>query len=292
MEPNIKPFEKLLIKHRKPAIVFLSIIYVFLMGLFAYISNDSLLVAVILTIAFFVVLVLLTLIPEIRNTKIVKLRTETLELYKSFNANNELIELTMKSNKDFAATYCSNRIAYLIDMGNFEQAENEIYLFWRTFVPNKTTELIFIYTHIHMTIIALEKRDFKVYNEQMNIIWNYLNNNNKKNKLAKKQIDHSFKGLQFSFDIINATPETDTEALSAFRWDLAFTDPISLTRIQGNIPPYNLMCAYYDFFELYKNTNNEKLAQQNAQQVVNIGNEQFIYYRRAKEYLENANRSN
>ncbi|MCH5191593.1 MAG: hypothetical protein J1F23_05455 [Oscillospiraceae bacterium] len=193
----------------------------------------------------------------------------------------EIIPLKEKIHHE---TLCINRISCLIEMGETERAEEETRLFWLTFNPLKMPPIMLLSLHYNMAIIKLRNRDFKGFNEQLNAACIY------RDKLVGKSKKYH--------------PEDNIEYLTLIAATYGGYDPqlegrllATLNFINGEprkkpVPPSKYLGVYYRLFEFFKNNNLPEKATYYAELVINIGNEQFLSYRNAKEYLNNANGSN
>ena len=189
------------------------------------------------------------------------------------------------------AVLLNNRAAFLINMGEFEQAENEIRMFWQKYGNKKLANHTRVAIHTNMAVIALYKKDFKSYEEQFRIICEY--ENKKAKKPIKRQIKHAIISLTQYAEAVVANENSNFEEYATRVWQTNHYEPTRdkyLTDKQ--VLPYSYIVVYKNLFTFAQNTGDTEKAKTYAQQIVNIGNEQFYIYRKAKEYLENADRSN
>ncbi len=230
-------------------------------------------------------------LPVLKNHQLVKINDVHMNPVEMMNGANLMLETLKPKDINNVCTYCLLRIVALINMGEFDMAENEIRLFWQNIDLNKVNDTAITDTHILMANITLEKGDMKSFDEQMNLVYEY----RKKAQsfaLFKNPIDYNIESVKLSAEAMTATPgrnenDYETKVLTHLR-----TNPLNNKPRKKDAQPIFVFSAYSKLFEFFKRTGNVQKSTYYAQQLVSSGNEQFIDYRRAKEYLENANRSN
>ena len=289
MDFKINKIEKFLIKYKSSLIIIIAIIFV--VGMFTLTFNNIPFVAPISFIFYFILTRAIASVAIIKNNKILKIRNTELELNKALNATNQLIDVTNPKDFQSLALFYNNRIAYLIGMGEFEKAENEICVFWQKFNTKKVSPLTLIAIHTNMASIALEKRDFKTYEEQFQLICAYHSQNT--NKVIKRYSKYAITNLQQSAEAIVANENSNFDEYSARVWHSIHLEPMKQKILTDEqVQPYSYLQAYENFFIFNQNKGDTEKAKTYAQQIINIANEQFYIYRKAKEYLENGNSSN
>lgn len=289
MEFKLNGFEKFIIKHR------IAIIRVTgLLSIIGIIISEVMSVSFGALLSFVVLLLIVQLYTAIilkKSKESLALRNKYLQPVKALEATNQLIETTGEKDFQNKAVFLNNRIAFLISLGELEQAENEIHLFWQYFQKKKLTASTNMCIHTNMATIALRKKDFKSYEEQFRIIQDY--GNKKLNKRLKRQMQHMVVNLTQYAEATVANENSNFDEYSARVWQTMHFEPVKekfLTDEQ--VEPYSYLYAYERFFIFAQNKGDIEKAKTYAQQILNIGNEQFYIYRKAKEYLENENSSN
>lgn len=289
MDFKINKFEKFIIRNRKALVIVTASVFYFIMILcaimFIPLSPAPLLLLFLLFMQLFVVVMLK------KSNQVLALRNKHLQPEKALDATNQLISATNKKDFQNVAVFLNNRIAFLMDMGEFEKAENEICMFWQRFENKKLLISTRIAIHTNMAAIALEKKDFKAYEEQFRVVCQ--NESEVKNKRMKRQIQHMIVSLQQHAEAIVANENSDFGDYVTRVWATNHYDPIRNKNLSDEqTPPYSYLVAYENLFIFTQNKGDTEKAKTYAQQIVNQANEQFYIYRRAKEYLENGNSSN
>lgn len=287
MKFKLNGFEKFIIRNHKVMRIVAIVLYCPALCLRNYYTLPGA-IAVILTL---IGLGYVFMLPSLKTLKLTKFNDVELDINAFIDGSNQMIEATNPKDLPNITIGCANRIVALINIGDFERAETEIRLFWQTFDLKKVPISILAQVHLSMANIALEKRDMKAFNEQMNIVYAY-QKNAQKNVVVKNAINYSINGINLFYEAITATEisnEAEYEA-RVFAW--LYTNPATNKPLKKEPSPMTFISAYDKLTIFYKNKGNTEKATYYAQQLVNIGNEQIIDYRRAKEYLENANRSN
>ena len=105
-------------------------------------------------------------------------------------------------------------------------------------------------------------------------------------------MSHTIISLTQYAEAVVANENSNFEEYATRVWQLNHYEPIkdkNLTDEQMNA--YSYLVAYENLFIFTQNQGDTEKAMFYAQQIVNLANEQFYIYRKAKEYLENADRS-
>lgn len=289
MDFKINKFERFIIKNRKLLVIITACIFIFAMTSCAIMlipyGSTILLVLYWLIIQLFVVVILK------KSNQILEIRNKYLQPEKALDATNQLIATTNKKDFQNVAVFLNNRVAFLIDMGEFEQAENEILMFLQKFENKRLLPSTYIAIHTNLATIALEKKDFNAYEEQFKIICR--NASETKNKRRKRQIHHMIVSLQQHAEAVVANETCDFGDYVTRVWAINHYDPLKNKNLTDEQTlPYSYLVAYENLFIFTQNTGDTERAKTYAQQIINIANEQFYIYRKAKEYLENGNSSN
>ena len=289
MDFKINKIEKFIIKNRKLLVIITACIFIFAMTLCAIMlipyGSTILLVLYWLIIQLFVVVILK------KSNQVLEIRNKHLQPEKALDATNQLIATTNEKDFQNVAVFLNNRVAFLMDMGEFELAENEIRAFWLKFGNKKLLPNTYVAIHSNMAAIALEKKDFKSYEEQFRTICQY--ESQVKNKRMKRQIHHMIVSLQQYAEAIVANETCDFGDYVTRIWATNHYDPLKNKNLTDEQTlPYSYLVAYENLFIFTQNTGDTERAKTYAQQIINIANEQFYIYRKAKEYLENGNSSN
>lgn len=217
--------------------------------------------------------------------QVTKYYTHELNLAKSLESISTLMEIIPLKEKIYHATLCIDRISCLIEMGETEKAEEEIRLFWQTFNLSKMPPNTLLCLHHNMAIIKLRNRDFKGFNEQLKAACMYRDKSVGKRKKHRPEDDT----IEYLTLIAATYGEYDSGLESKLLATLNFQNGEPRKKPAS---PARYMGVYYRLFEFFKKNNLPEQAMHYAELVINIGNEQFLSYRKAKEYLCNADGSN
>lgn len=289
MKFKLNGLEKFLIRHKFPIIIITACI--FLIVVYSLVFNGLILVALISIPIYWLVSRLLVNVSMIKNNQILKIRNSHLDLNEALNATNQLIDIINIKDFQSLAVLCNNRIAFLIEMGEFQKAESEIRIFWQSFNIKKILSPTLVAIHTNMAAIALEKRDLKTYEEQFRLVCHY--NQKITNKVMKRHSDFAISNLTQNAESVVANENSNAESYTARVWQTTRTDSLKGKILSDDeITPHSYLTVYEKLFNFSKNKGDLEKTKAYAEHIVNIANEQFYIYRKAKEYLENANRSN
>ena len=289
MNFKINAIERFVIKNRKLLVIITACIFILLMILSAIMIIPY--GSTTLLIIYWLIIQLFAVVIWKKSNQALAIRNKHLQLEKALEATNMLIEAINKKDFQNAAVFLNNRIAYLMDMGKFEQAENEAFIFFQKFENKRLLPTTRLAIHSNLATVALEKKDFKSYEEQFRIICQY--EGEVKNKRMKRQIHHMIVSLQQHAEAVVANETCDFGDYVTRVWATNHYDPLKNKNLTDEQTlPYSYLVAYENLFIFTQNTGDTERAKTYAQQIINIANEQFYIYRKAKEYLENGNSSN
>lgn len=287
MKFKLNGFEKFIIKNHKVMRVIALIPYAISVCLSSYYDVFGEIAFIVTLIALFYI----AMLPQLKNIKLVKLNNVEMDLYEFINGSNMMIEATNPKDVQNITTFCISRIIALINMGEFDRAENELRLFWQSFDLKKIPANVLADTHIAMANIMLEKGDMKSFNDQMNLVYQY-QKNAQGFAILKNTLNHNINGIHLFAEAVTADENRNENDYEARVLEHLNTNPINNKPRKKQAQPMYFVSAYNKLFNFFKRTGNTQKATYYAQQILNIGNEQLIDYRRAKEYLENENSSN
>lgn len=290
MKFKLNEFEKIIFKNKHLAKWFFLAIYFLL--IVVSINYDFPTFAVNLFLILLVSSVFsINLYPALKAHKLLKLHNETLDMYAFLDGTNLMIESLNPKDIANISNFCNNRITALYNIGEYEKAETEIRLFWQSFDLKKVPVATIASTHISMAMLALTNLDEKTYNEQMRIVYQY-RQNSQNNTLVLNTLDYAIENIHIFADAKKAEKNNEIIDFEARVFAHLNTNPNSKKPCKKVPSKLEVFSAYCKLFIYYKNIDNTQKATYYAQQLVNMGNEQLAAYRKAKEYLENANRSN
>lgn len=287
MKFKLNPIEKFVIANNK----LLKIVVMVLYFLALCLRNDNAIVGTVATLITFFGLFYIFMLPTLKNYQLAKLNDIDLNIYHVLNGMTDLLTITDPKDLQSITGYFVGRIVALINIGDFDTAEQEIKIFWQKYDLKKVNLLYLVQTHAMMANIALEKGDRNLFDSEMQIVYNY-GKNPAMVGVFKHSYNHLVKDRQLGVEAYDATPNSNAQDFETRVFEYLNTNPLNGKPLKKSPKPMYSLMAYNHLFIFYKNQNNIKKATYYAQQVVNIGNEQLYDYRRAKEYLENENRSN
>ena len=173
---------------------------------------------------------------------------------------------------------CANRIAYLINLGYFQQAKEENELFLQHF-GTETSPLISAAFFYNKAILNLYEENFEEY--QINIKKAY-------------EFKDSAKGLA-KINLINKI-DNNTHFVNSFFTDDPNFETVVLNdmKLAEHIGKSAVFSRYFAIFNYYKRHENKEKAIQYANTLIQVANGNLELYdcRVAKEYIENGNSSN
>ncbi len=173
---------------------------------------------------------------------------------------------------------CANRIAYLINLGYFQQAKEDMKLFRQHFdmEKNPLVSAVFFYNN---SLLNLYEDNFDEY--KVNIKKAY-------------EFKDTAKGLA-KINLVNMI-DNNTHFVNSFFTDDPNFETIVLNNMKfaERIGKNAVFSRYFAIFNYYKRQNNKEKAIQYANTLIHVANGNFELYdcRVAKEYIENENSSN
>lgn len=290
MKFKLNGFEKFIIKHNKLICIVAIAAVIISLILSINFENYSLFTSLTMLI-FWLVFIFTFRVPLDKSNQIMKICNEQCDMYASLDACNQMIEAYNPKRINQLSNLCLNRIVCLINIGDYDRAENELNLFWKSFDLKKLNGLDLASTHILMANIALGKENPTLFNEQMALVQEYANNSTIVGPL-RRNYEHNVASISLMAEAMNAN-----ENSNAYDFEMRVLSNLNTNPMTGKPRKKPAERLFYfsannKLFEFYKNAGNTEKATYHAYQLLNLGNEQLHDYRRAKEYLENANRSN
>lgn len=173
---------------------------------------------------------------------------------------------------------CANRIAYLINLGYFQQAKEEMGLFRQCFNTEESPHISAALFYDN-AIINLYESNFDEY--KINIEKAYKFKNEAKGLAKLNLVNTIDNSTNFVNSFFTDDPNFETIVLS---------DMKTAERLGKNA----VFSRYFAIFNYYKRKENKEKAIQYANTLIQVANGNFELYdcRVAKEYIENANKSN
>lgn len=275
---KINKIEKFFMRHKKACLISY-LIFIFALAVAPTPERYWDLESNIITVIFFVYAFFI-LNNMFKVNKLMRIYRKRLELNVCLDGANQFINAVNPKNITDITTWCNNRIAFLLDLGETEKAEEEIRLFWQTFNPNKLPLPVLVAIHENMAEIKIRKGDAKGYNEQLRLLNDY---RAKAKGFAKFSIsvDAPLSKLLLMGEATFGNFTEDFESrvfaeLHTFRGKTRKRPPC----------PLHFLSAYDTLFIYFKRFNLPDKAKYYAEMIMKIGNEQFFAYREAREYLE------
>lgn len=289
---ELNEFEKFVIRHYSAITVAYLVIVTVLAVIDNVFENMFTLPLLLMLIVYFGGLFVI-MIPSKKIKQINELSNVALDMSRALDAYNQLIEATNKKSTKILPSYCICRINCLVNMGDFDRAENEIRLFWQHFNLKKIPASDLALTHTLMANIALEKGNIQLFNEEMRIANEY-GSNAEMVGIFRRVYNYNLTDINLFAEAYFANENSNAQDFEARIFaHMSYDETTAKKRKKNKTPsPMVYFSAYNRLFIFYKNQGDLNKATYYAQQLVNIGNEQLSDYRKAKEYLENGNSSN
>ncbi len=287
MKFKLNGFEKFIIRNNKLLRIVIMVVYFFALCL----RNDNAILGSALSTITLLALFYIFMLPSLKNLQLAKLNDVELNMHSFINGTTEILSVTDPKDLQNITAGCIGRIVALINVGDFDTAEQEIKLFWQKYDLKKVNLLHLVQTHTMMANIALEKGNRDLFESEMQIVYNY----SKKPTMIvafKHSYNHLVEDMQLLVEAYNATPNSNAQEFETRVFEHLNTNPLTGKPLKKLAKPMYSLMAYNYLFIFYKNQNNTEKATYYAQQVLNIGNEQIDSCRKAKEYIENENSSN
>lgn len=292
MDFKINKFERFVLCHYSAIVVAYFVIITGLMIVDNIFENMFMLPLLLMLVTYFGGLYVI-MIPSKKIKQINELSNVALDMSRALDAYNQLIEATNKKSTKILPSYCICRINCLVNMGDFDRAENEIRLFWQHFNLKKIPASDLALTHTLMANIALEKGNIQLFNEEMRIANEY-GSNAEMVGIFRRVYNYNLTDINLFAEAYFANGNSNAQDFEARIFaHMSYDETTAKKRKKNKMPsPMVYFSAYNRLFIFYKNQGDLNKATYYAQQLVNIGNEQLSDYRKAKEYLENGNSSN
>lgn len=290
MKFKLNGLEKFIIRHKHLAKWFFLVIYFLLILISINFDLPTFAVNLFLILSVSICFVINTY-PNFKAQKLLKIHNEDLDMYSFLEGTNLMIEALNPKDIANISNFCNNRITALYNIGEYEKAETETRLFWQSFDFKKVPIATLASTHISMAMLALSNLDEKAYNDQMRIVYQY-RYNSQNNALVRNTLDYAIESIHIFADAKKAEKNSVRYDFEARVLAHLNTNPINNKPRKKAPAKLEFFSAYCKLFVYYKNIENSQKATYYAQQLLNMGNEQLAAYHKAKEYLENANRSN
>ena len=289
MKFKLNRTEKFLIRYYKPMFFSYFIILVLASLFFDFVGWSTIgriFNTILLIFMFYVIFV-----PMSKAKQIQQLNDVDFDILSMIDACNQMIDAYNPKDITHLSSFCLFRIIGLINLGDFDRAEQEIKSFWQYFNLKKIHPSDIAQTHSLMANIALEKDDIKLFEDEMRIVYEY------GNKPAivgtfKHSYNYNVKGMELLSEAYFANRNNCAQDYEHRVFEHMNTNPLTGKPLKKKSKPMYYLMACSKLFMFYKNTDNNQKATYYAQQLLSIGNEQLNDYRKAKEYLENADRSN
>lgn len=285
---KLNPFEKFVIRHKK-AVNILSFAVFFLAYIIISICKDFINIPLDTFIPFFLYIasfIYIELMPAIKNDKVVQAH-QNLDISYAIDGINKLSEVVNPKDTVLAPLYRNNKAAFLIEAGQFEEAEAEIKRFFQIFDTRKLLPTTLLTIHINYAILKIHEKDEEGYKEQLKIVESYYDKVKKSKlktniRIADNALTHVLKG-----DAAHFGPYSDGFEQKVLNDIKFFGD-----KKKKKITPYDYFSAYSALFDYFVRFENTEKALYYADKMIKIGNSGFLDYRNAKEYLENADKCN
>ncbi len=289
MKFKLNRIEKFLIRYYKPMFFSYFIILVLaslFFGFMGWSTIGRIFNTVLLIFMFYVIFV-----PMSKAKQIQQLNDVGFDVLSMIDACNQIIDAYNPKDTAHLSSFCLFRIIGLINLGDFDRAEQELKSFWQYFNLKKIHPSDLAQTHSLMANIALEKGDIKLFEDEMRIVYEYGNKPAIVGAL-RHSYNYNVKDMELLSEAYYANRNTYAQDYEHRVFEHMNTNPLTGKSLKKKPKPMYYLMACSKLFIFFKNTGNAQKATYYAQQILSIGNEQLNDYRKAKEYLENGNSSN
>lgn len=198
-----------------------------------------------------------------------------LKVGESLNRTNYLLSILNEKNVKEKELLCSNRIAYLINMGEFEQAKEEISLFKQTFNIDKNPVIAYFF-YYNNAILNLIEDDIDNYTSNM-----------KSASFYKAQLKGMDK-IEAEYAALKNANYIDAHFTENPNFENDVTEYLNKN---PKLPVSFFETQYIALFIYFRRLGNKEKAIQYANYVLQVANCNYELYdcRVAKEFLDNAN---
>lgn len=282
---KLNAFEKFVIHNKKKLFVFLYIAFFVSVVIFSHLKSvitiptDTFIFAV----PMFIIFLYIELLPVIKSAKITKAHGE-LNMDFTLDGISKLVDASNPKDNEISPNLRNNKAAYLIDAGKFTEAEEEIQLIFKIFDIKKLSPATLFDIHANFALIKIQNGDEEGYKEQIKIVEGYY-------EKIKKRVN-----MYITQDTLQSVSIAASARFEPYSEDF---EPKVLEHIKTfggkekkKIFPYDYFSAYSILFNYFARFENSEKAVYYANELVKIGNNSLFEYRKAKEYLENADKCN
>ncbi len=239
--------------------------------------------AIVLTVAIYIIIL------SSRIKSHAKVYNYQLNMQAFLDGINLLIEASNPKNKTQMSSVCHDRILALYVMGDYDRAEQECKCFLQAF--GHSNPVFTIKIHIKLAQIALIKKNYEAYNEYIIKIQTLIESVTGL-KFVKNALNYDYANFVMFADALLCNRNISETEYEAKVFEMLNTSHLTGKPRKKEIMPIEYYSAYYKLFLFFKNKGNTERAMLYADSIIRFGNVQLAGWREAKEYVENANRSN
>lgn len=285
---KLNAFEKFVIRNETVLVSCVWIVYFILLILFSHFKSNI----VIPTNTFFLSLPLLIIyfyilsLPIFKNAKITN-AYRNLDIDTALDGACSLLEISKSKDYSLAPMCRNNKAAFLIESGRLSEAEEELKLFFRLFDTKKLSDSLLFTVHINYANLKIYQGDENGYREQIEITNGYYNKiceSGSKKQISK--LNQIYSGTKYFAEAV----------FYAYSEDFEQKVLNHIKSIDGKdkkvIELFDYFFGYFHLFIYFARFENPEKAVYYAKKVTEIGNDGLLAYRKAKEYLENADKCN
>lgn len=230
-----------------------------------------------------VIFLYIEFLPIFKNAKITN-AYRNLDIDLSLDGAIKLADASNPKDLEFSPTFHNNKATYLIESGRLNEAEKELELIFQTFDAKKLSSTVLFDIHVNYALIKIQSGDENAFREQLKIIEGYYD------KIKRKA------SMYISKDTLNSLYLTAEAHFNPYseNFEQRVLDDIKFfgDKEKKKIDPCDYFFGYSLLFTYFTRFENTEKAVYYANEIVKIGNDSFYEYRKAKEYLENADKCN
>lgn len=275
---QISKFERFCIKHRT-----LINILMYAVAVFGFSESDSIAVKAPILITVIVLSIFFSLVENRPHIIAERLYRDNLDPKSAVSLTEELHKIRRRDNFYEKQDIYNDLFGYYLSIGDYEKV---IDLCTQIRRENKKLDKSYdLQLRLFLCTAYLNRGEKHLYDKEIDEIQSRL----LKSKTSKRLLEDEFKEVKLLEEALygGSDPEFQ-EKVFDFLYKRKPNGKI------GNKNPSNIqtLSAYGLLFSFYKLNGNSEKAIEYANKIAEIGNEQFIVYRKAKEYLEHANANN
>lgn len=282
---KLNAFEKFVIRRKKVLFICLYIAFFISVIIFSHLQGIATVPTdtFILVVPTLIIFLYIEFLPILKNAKITN-AYQNLDIAYALDGAIKLADASNPKDHELSPTFHNNKATYLIESGRLNEAEKELELIFQTFDAKKLSPTVLFDIHVNYALIKIQSGDENAFREQLKIIEGYYD------KIKRKA------SMYISKDTLNSLYLTAEAHFNPYseNFEQRVLDHIKFfgDKEKKKIDPCDYFFGYFILFTYFARFENTEKAIYYAEKVTEIGNDGLLAYRKAKEYLENADKCN